>query len=142
MMVGDGANDCQALKAADVGLALNTQEASLAADFTSTDTVDISVVPELLRQGKACLSTSLGSFKYMSYYSFIQFSTMCILYQYNRVIADIHYYFIDIGLLFLLIPTMNCSLPNRLVWQTPNPHLVRFEVLLEIIGNHLLHLGG
>jgi cation-transporting ATPase 13A3/4/5 len=79
-MVGDGANDCQALKAADVGLALNAQEASLAADFTSYLTTDVSIANSLLREGKACMATSLASFKYMSFYSFIQFSTICILY--------------------------------------------------------------
>ena len=34
-MVGDGANDCEAMKIADVSMSLNDQEASLAADFTS-----------------------------------------------------------------------------------------------------------
>ncbi len=34
-MCGDGANDCSALKAADVGLSLSDSEASIAAPFTS-----------------------------------------------------------------------------------------------------------
>jgi cation-transporting P-type ATPase 13A2 len=32
---GDGANDCSALKAADVGVSLSQEEASLASPFTS-----------------------------------------------------------------------------------------------------------
>jgi cation-transporting ATPase 13A2 len=35
---GDGANDCGALKSADVGLSLSEAEASVAAPFTSQDT--------------------------------------------------------------------------------------------------------
>ena len=34
-MVGDGANDCGALKAAHVGISLSEAEASVAAPFTS-----------------------------------------------------------------------------------------------------------
>jgi cation-transporting P-type ATPase 13A2 len=34
-MVGDGANDCRALKRADVGISISDTEASIAAPFTS-----------------------------------------------------------------------------------------------------------
>ena len=34
-MVGDGANDCIALKTADIGISLSQAEASIAASFTS-----------------------------------------------------------------------------------------------------------
>ncbi|KAL8968228.1 MAG: hypothetical protein Q9197_004991 [Variospora fuerteventurae] len=45
---GDGANDCGALKAADVGISLSEAEASIAAPFTSR-VFDISCVPEVVR---------------------------------------------------------------------------------------------
>lgn len=45
---GDGANDCGALKAADVGISLSDAEASVAAPFTSRQ-FDISCVPTLIR---------------------------------------------------------------------------------------------
>lgn len=45
---GDGANDCGALKAADVGISLSEAEASVAAPFTSR-VFDISCVPKLIR---------------------------------------------------------------------------------------------
>lgn len=45
---GDGANDCGALKAADVGISLSDAEASVAAPFTSRQ-FDISCVPQLIK---------------------------------------------------------------------------------------------
>jgi cation-transporting ATPase 13A3/4/5 len=45
---GDGANDCGALKAADVGISLSEAEASVAAPFTSR-VFDISCVPDVIR---------------------------------------------------------------------------------------------
>ena len=45
---GDGANDCGALQAANVGISLSEAEASIAAPFTST-TYDITCVPNIIR---------------------------------------------------------------------------------------------
>jgi cation-transporting P-type ATPase 13A2 len=45
---GDGANDCGALRAADVGLSLSEAEASVAAPFTSR-TMDIGCVIEVIK---------------------------------------------------------------------------------------------
>jgi len=61
---GDGANDCGALKAADVGVSLSEAEASVAAPFTSR-TPDISCVVEIIKEGRAALVTSFSCFKYM-----------------------------------------------------------------------------
>lgn len=61
---GDGANDCGALKAADVGISLSEAEASVAAPFTSR-TPDIGCVIEVIREGRAALVTSFSCFKYM-----------------------------------------------------------------------------
>jgi P-type E1-E2 ATPase len=56
-MCGDGANDCAALKTADVGISLSEAEASIAAPFTSQEQ-NITCVITLLREGKAALATS------------------------------------------------------------------------------------
>ncbi len=51
-MVGDGANDCGALKQANIGLALSEAEASIGAPFTSKD-LRISSIIDLLIEARA-----------------------------------------------------------------------------------------
>jgi len=69
-MCGDGANDCGALKAADVGISLSEAEASIAAPFTS-QVQDIRCVITLLREGRCAMTTSFQAFKFIELYSLI-----------------------------------------------------------------------
>ena len=71
-MCGDGANDCNALKTADIGVSLSEAEASIAAPFTS-QIQDISCIPIVLREGRCALTTSYQTFKFIEIYSAIQF---------------------------------------------------------------------
>jgi len=110
-MCGDGANDCSALKAADVGLSLSESEASVAAPFTSQN-ANVSGVLRLIREGRAALVTSLSCFKYMALYAMIQTCTVTMLYSLNSNLADFQFLYID---LVLILPLALCSkspLPN------------------------------
>lgn len=69
-MCGDGANDCCALKQADIGLSLSDSEASIAAPFTS-QVQDISSIVILLREGRCALTTSFTNFKFIELYALI-----------------------------------------------------------------------
>jgi predicted P-type ATPase len=70
-MVGDGGNDCGALKAAHIGIALSDAEASIVAPFTSLDK-DITSVLEVLKEGRCALASAFASYKYMIMYGQIE----------------------------------------------------------------------
>ncbi|KAF9263238.1 hypothetical protein L218DRAFT_959259 [Marasmius fiardii PR-910] len=138
LMAGDGANDCAALKAADVGVSLSEAEASVAAPFTSS-TPDIGCVIELIKEGRAALVTSFSCFKYMALYSLIQFTSVTLLYSFASSLGDFQFLYID---LFIIIPvavTMGRTLPfPRIHPKRPTASLVSKRVLASIIGQIVL----
>ncbi|KAJ2036549.1 hypothetical protein H4S03_003570 [Coemansia sp. S3946] len=138
---GDGANDCGALKSADVGISLSEAEASVAAPFTSR-TDNISCVTRLLKEGRCSIATSFGCFKYMALYSMIQFTTCCLLYIYNVNLTDGEYLYVD---LFTILPVAICmdrARPfKRLVPKRPSASLTSKKVLASLLGNVALVIG-
>ncbi|XP_056634533.1 polyamine-transporting ATPase 13A3-like isoform X1 [Diorhabda sublineata] len=94
-MVGDGANDCGALKVAHVGVSLSEAEASVAAPFTSS-IKNISCLVYLILEGRCALVTSMAIFKYMALYSLIQFFSVLILYKLHSELADYQFLFVDL----------------------------------------------
>ncbi len=101
-MCGDGANDCAALKTAHVGVSLAESEASIAAPFTSL-VPNISCVPKLLCEGRSSLVTSFQLFRYMSLYSFVQFSSAICLYFSGGNYCDYQYLYQDLFVVFPLV---------------------------------------
>jgi len=137
-MCGDGANDCGALKAADMGISLSEAEASVAAPFTSTRP-DISCVIEVIKEGRAALVTSFSCFKYMALYSLIQFTSITILYNLASSLGDFQFLYID---LFMILPVAVAMARTRpyptLHTKRPTANLVSKKVLLSMLGQVLI----
>ncbi|KFZ06971.1 hypothetical protein V501_06875 [Pseudogymnoascus sp. VKM F-4519 (FW-2642)] len=135
---GDGANDCGALKAADVGISLSEAEASVAAPFTSR-IFDITCVPEVIREGRAALVTSFSCFKYMSLYSAIQFTSVSFLYATASNLGDFQFLFIDLVLILPIAIFMGWTGPYRILSKRrPTANLVSRKVLVPLIGQILI----
>ncbi|CAG8392173.1 unnamed protein product [Penicillium salamii] len=132
---GDGANDCGALKAADVGISLSDAEASVAAPFTSR-VFEISCVPTLIKEGRAALVTSFSCFKFMSLYSAIQFSTVSFLYTSGSNLGDFQFLFIDLALIMPIAIFMGWADPApTLSRKRPTADLVSRKVLTPLLGH-------
>ncbi|GLG97387.1 Calcium-transporting ATPase sarcoplasmic/endoplasmic reticulum type [Gryllus bimaculatus] len=118
-MVGDGANDCGALKTAHVGVSLSEAEASVAAPFTSRS-ANIECIVHLLCEGRCALVTSFGVFKYMALYSLIQFISVLILYKHGSILGNMQFLYIDLVITTILAVVMGRTEPSpSLVVQRP-----------------------
>lgn len=97
---GDGANDTEALKKAEIGLSLTSSEALLAATFNSTRN-NISCLIDLLIHSKASLEISLQNAKYVIYCAIIKFVDILLIYTKGLEFSNFHYIYWD---LFSFVP--------------------------------------
>ncbi|XP_020286943.1 probable cation-transporting ATPase 13A3 isoform X2 [Pseudomyrmex gracilis] len=133
-MVGDGANDCGALKAAHTGISLSDTESSVASPFTSRET-NISCVLTVIREGRAALVTSFGIFKYMAAYSLIQFISVMLLYSIESNLTDIQFLYIDLFIIsiFAFFFGRTKAYDGPLVKMAPLNSLISMSPILSLI---------
>ena len=140
LMCGDGANDCSALRSADVGVSLSAEEASIAAHFTSK-IKDISCLIDLIKEGKCSLVTSIQTFKYIIIYSLIQFFNVMFLCVLNSYFSDFQWLISDIFVIFPLeFLIARTKSYEKLTKNVPEFSLISFPILLSVILNIIIIL--
>jgi len=141
-MCGDGANDCPALKVANVGISLSEAEASLAAPFTSRIT-DISCVDIILREGRAALVTSFQCFKYMSIYALIQTYNSAVLYYRGSGLTNLEFLYQDVYIVLPIALTLGMVQPtSKLSKKRPTENLLSARVLTAMFGQCIIQAVG
>uniref|UniRef100_A0A2K5HSF5 Polyamine-transporting ATPase 13A2 n=1 Tax=Colobus angolensis palliatus TaxID=336983 RepID=A0A2K5HSF5_COLAP len=145
-MCGDGANDCGALKAADVGISLSQAEASVVSPFTSS-MASIECVPMVIREGRCSLDTSFSVFKYMALYSLTQFISVLILYTINTNLGDLQFLAIDLVITTTVAVLMSRTGPALALGRVRPPGAllsvpVLSSLLLQVALVTSVQLGG
>ena len=132
---GDGANDCIALKEADIGISLSKTEASLSAPFIS-NIEDISCVIPISCEGKAALTTNFDSFRYFCLISVIQTIGLLILFSMQCEYGDWVYITCDIFFTLNLANCMGLLKPvTNLTKRLPQYTLFYTELMVSLALN-------
>ena len=132
-MCGDGANDCGALKQADIGLSLSQAEASISAPFTSR-VPNISSMVELIKECRAGLATNFSLFNIMAIYSLTQYSTTVLSEKFIQYNGDLQYLYWDLVLNFCFIVFIGYTgSADKLSVDRPRSSLFSFTNLFSMM---------
>ena len=141
-MIGDGLNDIGALKKADFGFSICDSEMGMCSSFTTKKESFFCVI-ELISEGRKTASTIIHLFKYFSLYSFIQFSTVSVLFCYGRGITNSQYLIEDLFIvIFLVFCVIMTKSSRNLSTQIPNLDIFCFDNLISFIGQAVIQFLG
>ncbi|CAK4138081.1 unnamed protein product [Aphanomyces euteiches] len=136
-MCGDGTNDCGALKAAHVGLALSDAEASIVAPFTSRKQNILDVLT-LIREGRCALMTSYVGFKFMVMYPVAQVVMTSTLYSSLVTLSNNQFLLDDMVIVLGLSLSMLYTEPTKILTVQQPPTTLFARSILWSIGGHII----
>lgn len=140
-MCGDGGNDCGALRAAHVGVALSEAEASVVSPFTA-GTKSVRSVVDLLREGRCALATSFAGYKFLITYGqiFPVVKLWCFYYGVIMPMAD--YLMVDVVIVTTISWALTRAEPlDQLGKYRPTSSLLGPTTVASAAGLTILNTG-
>ncbi|KAJ2955419.1 hypothetical protein NQZ79_g8580 [Umbelopsis isabellina] len=133
-MTGDGGNDCGALRAAHVGLAMSEAEASIVSPF-STSVRSVTSCVELIRQGRAALATSITGYKYLILYGQVMMMLKIFTFYFSLSMSQSVWIAVDACITVVLTWAVSQSKANpRLEGQRPTARILGPQIMASTIG--------
>eukprot|EP00300_Choanocystis_sp_HF-7_P024223 c25631_g1_i1.p1 GENE.c25631_g1_i1~~c25631_g1_i1.p1 ORF type:complete len:1297 (+),score=301.51 c25631_g1_i1:36-3926(+) len=141
LMCGDGGNDCGALRAAHVGVALSDAEASVVSPFSGLSRSCMDVV-NVLRLGRCALASSLASYRYMIMYGQVETFNQIINAYFSITFYEWCWVFMD----GLWVVTLAFTLPyahaaKKLADMRPPSSLLGAYTLSSVLGTLAIHFS-
>ncbi|KAI8973640.1 hypothetical protein BDF20DRAFT_907125 [Mycotypha africana] len=138
-MCGDGGNDCGALKAAHVGIAMSEAEASVVSPF-STPHRSVQACVDLLIQGRSALATSFASYKYLIMYGETMACTKLVSFYYTLGFSQWNFILIDAFItVFCSFAVTQAGAARRLSQHRPTARLLGPEVVGSLVGHIVIN---
>ncbi|KAI8063241.1 hypothetical protein BC940DRAFT_369931 [Gongronella butleri] len=133
-MTGDGGNDCGALRAAHVGIAMSDAEASIVSPF-STSVRSVKSCVELLRQGRAALATSITGYRYLILYGQVMMMLKIYTFYFSVTMSQNVWIAIDVFItVFLTYALSQSKAADRLAPVRPTARLLGPQTLASCMG--------
>lgn len=134
MMCGDGGNDCGALRAAHIGLALSDSEASIVAPLTSLGK-DITDVLKVLKEGRGSMASTIAAYKYVILYGNTSSYCQLIMYYLSVSFSDWMWLFTDVIWTVIFALTLPLAKPANVLSKTrPTSSLLSLQTVGGIVG--------
>ncbi|KAI9497199.1 hypothetical protein BDB00DRAFT_970411 [Zychaea mexicana] len=133
-MTGDGGNDCGALRAAHVGIAMSDAEASIVSPF-STSIRSVRSCVELLLQGRAALATSITAYKYLIMYGQVMMMMKIFTFYFSVTMAQYVWIAIDVFItVFLTWAVTQSRAADNLNEERPTARLLGPQTMASCLG--------
>ncbi|KAL4500620.1 hypothetical protein ABPG72_003044 [Tetrahymena utriculariae] len=139
-MIGDGANDCSAIKQSDMGISFTKTDASYSSPFSYSET-SLDCVIKILAEGRCTLSNMIECYKFNLSLNWVRFTAASILILELSSLSDIQVIFTNYFEYIPLLALISLSKPIQILapYRTIS-NMMDLENFFSIIGLTIISL--